>query len=96
MGFNIEGFEKWLKREMKRMWREDVKMLEDLGPIALSMNDGAAISNNEIYVGGQKIQTLPGGMNNVSIINNRVYVDGYEYKNGTWKKTFAAWWHKCF
>jgi len=96
MGFNIEGFEKWLKREMKRMWREDVKMLEDLGPITLSMNDGATISNNEIYVGGQKIQTLPGGMNNVSIINNRVYVDGYEYKNGTWKKTFAAWWHKYF
>ena len=46
MGFNIEGFEKWLKREMKRMWREDVKMLEDLGPITLSMNDGATISNN--------------------------------------------------
>lgn len=60
------------------------------------MNKGTIIDNNEIHVGGQKIPMPPYGFNNITIINNRVYVNGYEYKNGTWKKTLAALWHKYF
>lgn len=61
------------------------------------MNNGTIIANNEIYVGGQKIPMPPHGLNNViAIINNKVYIDGYEYKDGKWKKTLAAWWHKYF
>ena len=58
--------------------------------------EGAIIANNEIYIGGQKIQTPSHLRNNITVIGNRVYVDGYEYKNGKWKKTLAAWWHKYF
>lgn len=54
------------------------------------------IANNEFYVGGQKIPMPPHIHNNITIVGNRVYVDGYEYKNGKWKKTLAAWWHKYF
>ena len=68
----------------------------DLGTIVIPMDQSTVVSNNEIYVGGQKIPVPSGGMNNTTIINNKVYVNGYEYKNGKWKKTFAAWWHKYF
>jgi len=32
----------------------------------------------------------------VTTINGKSYIDGYEYKNGTWKKTFKALWYKHF
>lgn len=60
------------------------------------MTQSTIVINNEIYVGGQKIPMPPHGFNNITIINNKVYVDGYEYKNGKWKKTLVAWWHKYF
>lgn len=68
----------------------------DLGTIVIPMDHDTVVANNEIYVGGQKIPNPPGGMNNTAIINNKVYANGYEYKNGKWKKTLAAWWHKYF
>ena len=35
--------------------------------------------------------------NNTSIINNQVYINGYELKeNEVWKKTLKARWHKYF
>ena len=60
------------------------------------INEGTITTNDEIYIGGQKIPNPRCKLNNVTIINNKVYVNGYEYKNGTWKKTLAALWHKYF
>ena len=57
---------------------------------------GTVITNNEIRIDGQKIPNPPCELNNTTVINNKVYVNGYEYKNGTWKKTLAAWWRKYF
>jgi hypothetical protein len=68
----------------------------DLGTIIIPMDRGTVISNNEIYVSGQKIPNPPGGLNNTTIINNKVYVNGYEYKNGKWKRTLRALWHMWF
>jgi len=33
--------------------------------------------------------------NNVAIVNNELYVDGYEYRKGKWKRTLRALWH-CY
>lgn len=33
---------------------------------------------------------------NSTIINNKVYVNGYEYKDGEWKRTLKALWHLIF
>lgn len=68
----------------------------DLGTIVIPMDQGTVVANNEIYICGQKIPNPPCEINNTTIINDRVYVNGYEYKNGVWKKTLAAWWHKYF
>ena len=33
---------------------------------------------------------------NITMINGKVFVDGYEWKDGAWKKTLRAMWHKWF
>ena len=50
----------------------------------------------EIIVNGVRLPEPPTGSYNVTMINNKVYIDGYEFKNGKWKKTFMAWWHLWF
>lgn len=53
-------------------------------------------SNNKVTVGGKEIPLENGIGNNVTIINNRVFVDGKEYVNGEWKRTLRALWYKLF
>ena len=48
-----------------------------------TLNTGTITTNDEIYIGGQKIPSPPCKLNNITIIDNKVYVNGYEYKNGT-------------
>ena len=38
----------------------------------------------------------PGKGHNSTIINNKVYLNGYELVDGKWKKTLRALWHKWF
>lgn len=66
-----------------------------------NINIGVSISNNEVYINGQKIPPLPNQSkftinNNTTIINNHVFVNGYEFKNGEWKRTLRALWHLIF
>jgi hypothetical protein len=59
----------------------------------------SCISNNQIMINGEIIPPPPkqkGSCNSVTIIDNKVYVNGYEYKNGKWQKTFNAFIHKWF
>lgn len=49
-----------------------------------------------IIVNGIKLPSPPTKCWNVTTINSKVYIDGYEYKNGKWKKTLRAWWHLWF
>lgn len=55
---------------------------------------GQLIIGEEIIVNGKNIPSPPENERNISIINNRVFADGYEYLDGKWVKTFAAMWHK--
>jgi len=34
--------------------------------------------------------------NNVTQINGKIYINGYEFINGEFKKTLTALWHKLF
>lgn len=45
-----------------------------------------------------KIYDFPKGMRgqNVTVIDNKVYIDGLELVNGEWKGTLKALWHKFF
>lgn len=54
------------------------------------------IENDGIIIDGKKIPSCPTPMNNCTIIDNHVFIDGYEWKNSKWKKTLRALYHKYF
>lgn len=58
----------------------------------------SVIIGKEIWINGVKIPAPPCKSNstNITTINDKVYVNGYEYKNGEWKRTLAAIWHWLF
>ena len=33
---------------------------------------------------------------NVSMVNGKIYIDGYEFRNRKFKRTLRAMWHKWF
>ena len=54
-------------------------------------------SKDRIVVNGVTIQNPPKfKANSVTIVDNRLFVGGYEYINGKWKRTLRALWHKWF
>lgn len=65
-------------------------------------NEAVFISDNRIFVGGKELPPVPSRDNgahitsNMSIINNKVFIDGYEFKDGKWKRTLRALWHLFF
>ena len=69
----------------------------DKGTYVVSNKDG-------IYLNGKNLPPLPNQSknngftisNNTTIIDNHIFVNGYEYKNGEWKRTFRALWHLIF
>lgn len=58
----------------------------------------SVIIGKEIWINGTKIPAPPCKLNSTSIttVDEKVYVNGFEYKNGTWKRTFAALFHWLF
>ena len=63
---------------------------------AISYNSGVCIIGNEVTINGVKMPPCPVKGHNSTIINNKVYLNGYELVNGKWKKTLMALWHKWF
>lgn len=56
------------------------------------------ICDGEVIVNGIKLPPVPNKykFHSVTTINDKVYIDGYEFKNGKWKKTLRALWHLWF
>jgi hypothetical protein len=54
------------------------------------------VVGNEVTIDGVKMPPCPAKGHNSTIINGKVYIDGYELVNGKWKKTLRALWHKWF
>lgn len=59
-------------------------------------NTGVVVIGNEVTINGVKMPPCPGNGHNSTIINNKVYLNGYELVDGEWKKTLMALWHKWF
>ena len=57
----------------------------------------ARCSKDRMVVNGVAIPVPPKiKANSVTIIDNRLFVGGYEYIGGKWKRTLRALWHKWF
>ena len=50
------------------------------------------IIGNKVFVNGSPLPPIPGAKSSVSLsqVGNRLYVNGYEYRNGRWKRTLRA------
>lgn len=61
-------------------------------------NRGTYINGDLIYVNGKRLPSPPNQSKgrNITVIGNHVFVNGYEYKNGKWKRTLRALWHSLF
>lgn len=56
-------------------------------------NNGLIICRNTIRYYGNKIPNPPNfkaNKHNVTTINHHLYINGYEWKNGKWKRTLRA------
>lgn len=62
----------------------------------ISSNSGVVVIGNEVTINGVKMPPCPVKGHNSTIIDNKVYLNGYELVNGKWKKTLRALWHKWF
>lgn len=58
--------------------------------------DGVVVIGNEVIINGVKMPPCPAKGHNSTIINNKVYMNGYELVDGKWKKTLRALWYKWF
>ena len=63
---------------------------------ASTKSSSTCVINNEAIVDGVKMPPCPAKGRNLTMINNKVYIDGYETVNGKWKKTLKALWYKWF
>ena len=70
-----------------RKWRKDMNFQH---------SGNVIVKNNEVYINGEKMPSCPTEGNNMSIVDNKVFIDGYELINGKWKRTLKALWHKWF
>lgn len=60
--------------------------------------DNVVIFDGSIIFRGSKLP-LPqnyGKTNKISVCNHRLFVNGYQWTDGQWKRTPAAFWHTLF
>jgi hypothetical protein len=62
------------------------------------MNNNCVVIGNRVWINGEELPPLPTKRNGSSVtqIDNKIYVNGYEYKKGKWKRTLKALWHLWF
>lgn len=62
------------------------------------ISNGVVIEDNRITLGGKILPPLPKRYSSVNLttINDEIFINGYEWKNGYWKRTLRALWHWFF
>ena len=62
------------------------------------ISNGIIIENNKITLGDKILPPLPKKYSSVNLttINDRIFINGYEWKNGKWKRTLRALWYWFF
>ena len=62
----------------------------------IQIGSNYVVCGNKVTINGVNLPPVPSKGYNSTVINGKVYVNGYEYKNGEWKRTLAALWHLLF
>ena len=54
------------------------------------------VVGNKVWINDTLLPPVPCKGSNITTIDDKVYIDGYEYKNGKWKRTLKAFWYLWF
>ena len=61
-----------------------------------NLSNSIITNGNNVTINGVKLPPAPCAGNNSTVINGKIYLDGYEFVNGEWKRTLTALWHLFF
>lgn len=79
--------------------QKSVKKHINMENLNIQRNDRVFIVNDCVIVDGVKLPTPPVKSDNYcncTVIDNKVYINGFEYKRGKWRRTLRAMWHNFF
>jgi hypothetical protein len=64
----------------------------------VTIQDGVrvAIQENSLSVNGNEFPLPKGNGNNSAVVNGNIFVNGYEFRDGEWKRTLRALFHRFF
>ena len=62
----------------------------------IQISDNCIVRGNRVAINGVELPPVPSKGYNSTVINGKVYIDGYEFKNGKWRRTLKALWHLLF
>lgn len=62
----------------------------------IQISNNIIVKGNKVWINGKQLPPAPCKGCNSTIINNKVYIDGYEFKKGKWRRTLKALWHLWF
>ena len=64
----------------------------------VTIQDGVRVAIQEdcLSVNGKEFQLPKGSNNNSAVINGNIFVNGYEFRDGEWKRTIRALFHRFF
>lgn len=64
--------------------------------MSMMTNGKTVVSGNRVWINNEELPPCPSKGHNITMIDGNVYIDGYEYKDGRWKRTLKALWYKWF
>lgn len=61
----------------------------------INYSKGVVTIGKRVWINGEELPEVPSKKQgyNQTVINNKIYIDGYEWKNGKWKRTLKALWY---
>lgn len=64
----------------------------------IQQSNNSIIIGNRVWIDGKELPPVPIKCrgHSVTTIDNKVYIDGYEFKKGKWRRTLRALWHLWF
>jgi hypothetical protein len=62
----------------------------------IQISNNCVVNGNQVTINGVTLPPVPSRGYCSAVIDGKVYIDGYEYKNGKWRRTLKALWYLLF